>query len=386
MVNLLIPRVLQGQSAARAAHGIIAHGTVIATRVEGGVPSGREAVLNATWGDVVLTEPVDFDRNPLQEPQAFGVPIAFENRLGYTLRSVSVVDGGDYVTAPALQVIRAGQTYVGATLVATVTDGTITRVAVTDGGIYSRPGGRVIAEIPRRTHYADVDVLGIGGRRHTLRDCAAVIPVRVGDPVVVEAPNGDPRQGCFVSGRQVPARPLIYQAPPDLPPERDTDTRWRIGSRAPYRYLGWPQAYAFDVSATVVLGWANDSFWRPSYPALATLDLQVVLQTMVAGAWEDTVELERVAANADLEDAATGGTARWHWSGIYQLDDGSGAIKALLLGGALSAIAVYVDAGTHSVKWNGSSGYGWTLTQPDLLTIDDTDYAIQIVEMGSGTY
>ena len=372
MVNMLIPRVLEGQSGARAAHGIIAHGEVVATRVAGGVASGREATLEARWAQVLA--PTD----PL-------APIGSEDFLGYTLSSVTVIDGGDYDVAPALHVVGAGQTHAVSTLSATVSSGIITTITVRDGGLYSRRTGGVIAQPPRRTHYADVAVLGNGGRRYTLRDCAAVIPVRVGDPVVVDAPNGDPRQGCFVNGRQVPARPLIFQSPPDLTPERDTDTRWRIGSRVPYRYLGWPQAYACDVSATVLLGWPGDANWRADRPTLAALDLQVVLQTMVAGDWKDLQELARIAARADLVTDPGGGTSRWQWTGIYQLDDGRGTLQAALKDGAPAAIALYVDAGAHLVRWNSSTS-GWTMTAPDAVAIDPDDYVIQVVELGSGTY
>ena len=128
MVNMLIPRVLEGQSGARAAHGIIAHGEVVATRVAGGVASGREATLEAHWAQVLA--PTD----PL-------APIGSEDFLGYTLSSVTVIDGGDYDVAPALRVVGAGQTHAAATLVVTVAGGTITAVTVRDGGLYSRRTG-----------------------------------------------------------------------------------------------------------------------------------------------------------------------------------------------------------------------------------------------------
>ena len=402
MVNALFPRILQGQAGARAAQGIVAHGTVVATRVGGGVSSGREAVLQAVWGNVVLSGSVDFP-NPQAPAPAFGVPIAFESQLGYTLRSVTVIDGGDYDTAPALRVVNAGQTYVAARLTANVVGGTIASVTVNAGGEYTVASGRVIAERPPRTHYADVDVLGNGGRRYTLRDCAAVIPVRVGDPVVVDAPNGDPRFGCFITGRQVPARPLIHRSGPLPAPMRESATRWRIGARVPHRYLGWPQAFAFDVSATASFEWPAHANWDVIHPTPAAFDLQVKLQVMSGGAWTDLADLGELTAYAEL---GSGRSARWRWSGIYQLDDGAGAIKTALENGAPASIVMFVDAGAHQVKWFDGTVWEWEseprkpgyqhLTRPTgqavwkrdaptRITVA-ADYVLQVVELGSGTY
>ena len=402
MVGALIPRILDGQSGARAAHGIVAHGEVAATRVAGGVPSGREAVLEAVWGNVVLSGSVDFP-NPQVAAPAFGVPIAFESQLGYALRSVTVVDGGDYDTAPALLVVNAGQTYVAARLTANIANGTITSVSVNAGGEYSRSSGRVIAEAPRRTHYADVDVLGNGGRRHTLRDCATVIPVRVGDSVSLAAINGDPRLGVYISGRQVPARPLIHWSGPEPAPMRESATRWRIGSRAPYRYLGWPQGFAFDLSATASFDWPDHANWDAIHPTPAALDLQVKLQVMSGGTWTDLADLGELTAYAEL---VSGRSARWRWSGIYQLDDGAGAVKTALENGAPASVVMFVDAGAHQVKWFDGTVWEWVseprkpgyehLTRPSgqavwkrsaptRITVD-ADYVLQVVELGSGTY
>ena len=408
MVGALIPRILDGQSGARAAHGIVAHGEVAATRVTGGVPSGREAVLEAVWGNVVLSGSVDFP-NPQVAAPAFGVPITFESQLGYALRSVTVVDGGDYDTAPALLVVNAGQTYFAARLTANVANGTITSVSVNAGGEYSRSSGRVIAEAPRRTHYADVDVLGNGGRRYTLRNCAAVIPVRVGDSVSLAAINGDPRLGVYISGRQVPARPLIFQVAVDPAPLRINATRFLIGSRVPYRYLGWRQAFTFDASANVSVAWSNAD-WDADAPTPAALDLEVVLQTTDGGSWQNLKSLGKFTSRGDL---GAGGGGHWRWSGVYQLDDGVDPLHGALSEGQPAAFAFFVDAGMHQVKWarllsrwmasqralvslapasddfwgvvaSDIDNY-WQATSPTGITVGP-EYQLQVVELGSGTY
>ena len=387
MVSALFPRIMQGQAGARAAHGIVAHGTVVATRVTGGVPSGREAVLRANWRSVPLAE------TGIAELQQFddeGGPIGIGRQLGYALSSVTVIDGGEYDQAPPLLVVNAGTTHVPAAMTATVAGGTITGVSVTEAGVYALGTGQVVAQPVQRTQYCDVDVLGGGGRRYTLTDCATVVPVRVGDTVALEAPNGDPRLGVYVSGRQVPARPLVYQAPTDVVPERDTDLRHRIGDRIAYRYLGWPQAFAFDVYATVAMGWNNDGNWRARYPTAAELDLEVQLQTLVAGSWTDQMELARITGGAELFDDPNDQSGRWRWSGIYQIDDGSGTLRGLLSAGTPAAIAFYLDATGHRVKWNGNPG-GWLITDISAITpaaVADVDppYTIQVVELGEGTY
>ena len=220
-----------------------------------------------------------------------------------------------------------------------------------------------------RTYYADVEVLGRGGRVHTMTDCATAIPLRVGDPVVLSIPHGDPRQGCFVSGTQTPRRPLIFDEAPL--PQRISDTRYRIGS-IPYRVLGWPQAYSYDIRVEALVAWFNDSTRDTNAPAQTHLDLEIVLETD-AGNSVSVLHLSTADADPDM--------GVYQWSGQYQLDDVIYPIRNLD-----TRIAFYVDVESHMVKW--TDGASWLQSPPTLLTLSVSDPRghLLVTELGQGTY
>lgn len=230
------------------------------------------------------------------------------------------------------------------------------------------PGGR-------RSYYADVDVLGRGGRRHTFRDCATIIPVRAGDPVIIEMPYGDPRQGCFIIGRQIPNRPLLLTIRPA--PSMISATKYLL-AYVPHKYLGWPQAYAFEIQADVALRWAGDSTWNPSAPTPASINLEVLLETRIA---EDTWVIRPnyifvTPAHAEL------GHPTFHWSGIISIDD-----YQLNAGTEALRIAISVDATSPYIKWLDTdiADPGWKVsTSADSAVV--TNAEVRIVELGSGTY
>ena len=219
-----------------------------------------------------------------------------------------------------------------------------------------------------RTYYADVEVLGRGGRVHTMTNCATALPLRVGDPVILAIPHSDPRQGCFVSGRQIPPRPLIYSVPPASALPFSTN-RVRI-ALIPYDFLGWPQSFDFDVSATVALSWTGDSGRNLNSPAPASLDLVIVLER--SGNLPIS-ELRSVSAHADAGDP------EFHWSGQYHIDDYILPIRSIP-----TAIAIYVEAGSHSVTWLDTIN-GWTKSPISDIAIDPS-YSLLVTELGQGTH
>ena len=189
-----------------------------------------------------------------------------------------------------------------------------------------------------RTYYADVEVLGQGGRVHTMIDCATSLPIRVGDPVILEIPHSDPRQGCFVSGRQVPPRPLIYE----IPRERTnasmvTPTKYRLDA-VPYVTLGWPQSYDFALSANVQMSWAGDNNLNADAPAPASLDLEIVLEDA-----DGTL----ITQLAYLTSHADAGNPIFRWSGQYQVDDYFLRGIPSLNDGREIFVAFYVERGLH---------------------------------------
>ena len=109
------------------------------------------------------------------------------------------------------------------------------------------------------------------------------------------------------------------------------------------------------------------------------------LQRMNGGSWQDYQQLEVAQAHAYLQADTDGGSARWQWAGVYQLDDGAAAVRDTLGSGVPLAIAVYLDAGSDSVTWLATGGSGWQASDPSLLTVG-ADYTIQAVELGGGTH
>ena len=380
MIRALIPTIQQTKSNNRRISGSVLHGQVVATRVSGGVDSGRDATFEPTW-EVIRQETLD-EPGTLQESLS-GVPLSFESQTLYRLREVRVVDGGDYSQRPRLRVLDADQTYRDAILTANVAGETLTSVTVEDSGAYSQQG-RVVAFRAPRSYYVDCVVRGRGGRAHRFADCAAAEPFRIGDAVVLEVPNGTEVNAVLVQP-QVPRRPLIHRDAQSLIPERVSDTRVRVGSRINYSFLGWPQAWVFDVQASAALRWSGDANWHNAAPTPATLTLQMWLQRMTGGSWQDYQQLEVAQAHAYLQADTDGGSARWQWAGVYQLDDGAAAVRDTLGSGVPLAIAVYLDAGSDSVTWLATGGSGWQASDPSLLTVG-ADYTIQAVELGGGTH
>ena len=389
MVQALIPRILEGQEGTRAAQGIIAPGVVISTDVDGEV---------AIYEPPVLT--LNIDLVPNSQPSR------------YQITAVNVVIGGRFDGAPTLHVIYGGTVLRAARLTAILDDatGAIASVTVTDGGDYLGIPTRVIAIPSLRTLTADVRVLGRGGRAHMLRRVPCALPVRTGDRVLVEIANGDARRGAYVSGLQVPRRPLILAAHNDPDPEQ-SDSEWRIGPRIPMRALGWQQGFVFEAAATVSLTWEGHDDADDNAPALSALDLapRLEVRTPPSGDWEVREILGNYVARCDLSRTlAVGGGSTWtgdfHWAGVCAPSE------ALIRGGS-AAVAFYVGAGLNTVKWarplthwltaqeirHGAYNPGvfwkqdasdlanvWQRTAPEDVTV--TSYRLRVAEAGLGTW
>lgn len=57
---------------------------------------------------------------------------------------------------------------------------------------------------------ADVRLTNSRGNGIVLRNCTTAYPVRVGNGVIIDFVEGDPRKGAFISGRTTPAETLTY--------------------------------------------------------------------------------------------------------------------------------------------------------------------------------
>ena len=233
-----------------------------------------------------------------------------------------------------------------------------------------------------RTYVADVRVIGKGGRAHVIKDCATIVPVRIGDPVIIEMPQGDPRLGSFITGKQVPNRPLMFSA--NSVATKISDTRYRL-ARVPYEYLGWPQAHAFDVTATMLLSWNNDRPRGQPNPTPASLAMTIQLEVdSEALGWIPLPNIDyTLIAQTDL--GAPTEPATFHWSGIYTVDDyglDPQTIQQFL------RIALYIDAADDgfSVKWLDTSGIPYYRTTTGATLVAEVTANVLVVELGAGTY
>ena len=259
-------------------------------------------------------------------------------------------------------------------------------MSVADRGEYSHADGHIVVRRPPRVYFADIAVLGVGGRNHVFLDCLTLVPLRPGDPVAIEVPHSDPRQGVIVVGRQTPSRPLMWAGRSGLAAVGETAVRWRLGPRAPFARLGWEQGYYFDVSVAAAIGWPGDGNWSGDRPTIMPMDLRMALQTMDmdSSGWADVEELTVQTAHTFLRPDSGAGTGRWHWSGIISVDDGHGAVAAALATDPPASIGIWIDAG--NVNWRDDSTGAWHTTTPDTVAVDANGYSVKLIEAGSGTY
>ena len=184
MIRALIPTIQQTKSNNRRISGSVLHGQVVATRVSGGVDSGRDATFEPTW-EVIRQETLD-EPGTLQESLS-GVPLSFESQTLYRLREVRVVDGGDYSQRPRLRVLDADQTLSRRDLTANVAGETLTSVTVEDSG------GLLPAGQGRRVPCAALVL-----RR--LRMCAAAAAAHTGSPTArPPSRSGSATRSCWRS-------------------------------------------------------------------------------------------------------------------------------------------------------------------------------------------
>ena len=213
----------------------------------------------------------------------------------------------------------------------------------------------------RRSYYADVVVLGAGGRRHTFENCICLIPVRPDDAVVVQMPFGDASgQGCLLIGRQTPARPFVYQSPAGAQATMINALEYELAN-FPYPYLQWNQSYVFAVSSDV-----GFTYLGGTPPALETLDLTVTLIDP-GNPLASRLPQQVLASLAEV----SGGQGRFTWSGQLHIDDY--LLPGVPVDGS-DGLAIQILVEADSAQTNA----------PARIAVND--FVVRVTELGSGTY
>ena len=235
----------------------------------------------------------------------------------------------------------------------------------------------------RRSMYADVNVLGRGGRVHPIPNCACLVPVKVGDPVIIEMPHGNPTRGCFVVGLQVPRRPLMYQSPTNIGATQQDLKSSLLDLAIPYEFLGWPQSFLFEFEGLARLDWVDSANWNAAAPATANLIVYVEIQRKDGDLWNRVDVLTSRSFVGEVEIAGLR-QMRTHIAWAEVIDDADTAIVDGVSGAEALRLVVGVSAASGTVKWYDNVAGTWRESLYDLTV--PLGYTFVAIEFGSGTY
>ena len=261
-----------------------------------------------------------------------------------------------------------------------------------------------IGDVPpvrhRRSMFADVLVHGKGGRQHIFKDCSCQVPVKSGDPVVLEMPYGNSRQGAVVTGTQVPRRPLIFTSTSAATPVVISDTVVQLAEYVPVEILHWHQAFAVHLQSYVELEWEGIGDWTGILPTPAMLTMSVLIEGKVDDVWESRSVIV-MRARADLSKSNEKGFAVFEWSGVAALDGDQfiqlwpdATQNALTF--RISATGQFVKwgkLGDHSIPISGLHAHDedadhyqdWASAPVTSITVPGS-YKLTVAELGGGSW